>query len=192
MDAPRWPDSFGPERYPQFRLRVATPLATPVQPLSSPRAARGAGPRATARKPVPPPWVTVTEAARRLGVSTKTVRRRIADGSLAAHKALGPGGFCYRVTDPSVLVVQAGLDTGLDRAPRRDAQAGQQLGQAVGQTLLELSTRLAAAEVRAARAEWERDALRAQLAALAPAPPPPGVVLPWWRRFWPRALDWAP
>lgn len=55
-----------------------------------------------------PPGITITEAARRLGVSTKTVRRRIAEGSLAAHKASGPGGFQYRVTDPTVLVVRAG------------------------------------------------------------------------------------
>ncbi len=67
--------------------------------------------------------ITITEAARRLGVSPKTVRRRIATGELAAHKATGPGGFQYRVTDPRVLVVRAGqpnLDTPRDSVDKRE------------------------------------------------------------------------
>jgi len=132
--------------------------------------------------------VTIAEAARRLGVSTKTVRRRIADGSLLAHKAQGPGGFQYRVTDPSVLVVDAGSTPSVDRKVRPDAGLDKQ----VGHVLLELSNRAASAEVRAARAEWERDALRAELESLRRAvaapveatAPPPGRGWRWW---WPFA-----
>lgn len=33
----------------------------------------------------PPAWLTIPEAADWLGVSTKTIRRRIADGTIKAH-----------------------------------------------------------------------------------------------------------
>ena len=35
------------------------------------------------------PFLTITEAAARIGVNTKTVRRRIADGSLVGYR-VGP------------------------------------------------------------------------------------------------------
>jgi excisionase family DNA binding protein len=177
------PTRWGP-RYRESTLRVPWGLGTLVQPTVAARAAPRPRGSPNGRKPVPPQSVTITEAARRLGVSTKTVRRRIADGSLLAHKASGPGGFVYRVTDPSVLVVQPGLDAGLDTRARADAGAGQQ----VGRTLLELASRVAAAEVRAARAEWERDALRAENESLRRALPtqPPAARAP--RRWWP--LRW--
>jgi len=33
----------------------------------------------------PPAWLTIAEAAEWVGVSTKTIRRRIADGTIKAH-----------------------------------------------------------------------------------------------------------
>ncbi|MGH3261435.1 MAG: helix-turn-helix transcriptional regulator [Trebonia sp.] len=36
-----------------------------------------------------PDWVTIATAAERLGLSTKSVRRRIADGTLPAYR-IGP------------------------------------------------------------------------------------------------------
>jgi excisionase family DNA binding protein len=36
-----------------------------------------------------PDWVTIAAAAERLGLSTKSVRRRIADGTLPAYR-IGP------------------------------------------------------------------------------------------------------
>lgn len=36
-----------------------------------------------------PDWVTIAAAAKRLGLSTKSVRRRIADGTLPAYR-IGP------------------------------------------------------------------------------------------------------
>lgn len=164
--------------YPQFGLTVAWCLAGLVHWTVQ---ARRIGPR----KPVAPQWVTISEAARRLGVSTKTIRRRILDGTLAAHKAQGPGGFVYRVTDPAVLVVDTSLPVQVDRGGQRTAAPGAQ----VGQVVLELANKLAAAEVRAARAEWERDRLRAELAALPPnGGGPAPVERRWW---WPFPVRWG-
>lgn len=43
-------------------------------------------------------WLTVTEAAAQLGVSEKTLRKRIARGNVAAHKVTLPtGGWAWRV-----------------------------------------------------------------------------------------------
>ncbi|MFQ5860506.1 MAG: excisionase family DNA-binding protein [Dehalococcoidia bacterium] len=42
--------------------------------------------------------LSITEAARRLAVSEKTVRRRIQRGELTAERAPAPGGFEYRVS----------------------------------------------------------------------------------------------
>lgn len=127
-----------------------------------------------------PPSVTITEAARRLGVSTKTIRRRISDGSLAAHKASGPGGFVYRVTDPSVLVIAAGESVARATSAKQD-QGGWPT------VVKDLLDRLSEAERRAQRAEWELDILRADLAT-PPALPAPSadVSKPRWTWPWSR------
>lgn len=136
--------------------------------------------------------ITIAEAARRLGVSTKTIRRRIATGELAAHKAAGPGGFQYRVTDPVVMVVTAGAPS-VDAQPAQRGQRAGGVDKEVGHVLLELSNRAASAEVRAARAEWERDALRAEVESLrrvVPAlvePVPARARRRWW---WPFPVNW--
>lgn len=106
--------------------------------------------------------MTISEAARRLGVSTKTIRRRIATGEIEAHKASGPGGFQYRVTDPAVLalpIVQASLPTPSPRAGHADARAWTSLVEG-------LTARLVEEREARVRAEWERDQLRLAL------PPP--------------------
>jgi hypothetical protein len=51
--------------------------------------------------------ISIPQAAHVLGVSAKTVRRRLRAGVIAAVQADGPGGFKWRVTDP--LLVAAGL-----------------------------------------------------------------------------------
>jgi excisionase family DNA binding protein len=115
------------------------------------------------------PSVTIAEAARRLGVSTKTIRRRIARGDLAALH----DGTAYRVTDPRATIVGEGQPS-LDNWDNRDTPAKRD--GTMGTAVLELSRRLVDAEVRAARAEWEL----AQLRRALPAPEPPR---PWWA-FW--------
>jgi excisionase family DNA binding protein len=125
--------------------------------------------------------VSIAEAARRLGCSTKTVRRRILAGELAAHKASGPGGYQYRVTDPSVLVIAAGearVPSPLATRTKRDDGGWP----AVVKDLLD---RLSVAEQRALRAEWELELLRTETTVPRPEPRPSlAIGLPK-RRWWP-------
>lgn len=44
-------------------------------------------------------WLTTTEAAERLGVSPKTVYRRISDGTLAAYRLANSGQYKIRAED---------------------------------------------------------------------------------------------
>jgi len=128
---------------------------------------------------VPVPSVTITEAARRLGVSTKTIRRRIATGEIAAHKAAGPGGFQYRVTDPDVLALPAGqasLPAPASRGGHADALAWTRLVES-------LSARLADEREARLRAEWERDQVAAELAARRPVLAAPALARRWWWPF---------
>lgn len=129
---------------------------------------------------MPIPSVTITEAARRLGVSTKTIRRRIAEGTVAAHKASGPGGFCYRVTDAAVLAIPAGqvsLPVPASRGGHAEALAWTRLVEG-------LAAQVADERVARARAEWERDRLAAENAALRRALPAPAPEAAPRRRWW--------
>lgn len=192
MDAgdPDQPDKPAPNpSYREYGLTVPWGQATPVQPTTAGRRTTRAPSGSVGRRPAVDRSITISEAARRLGVSTKTIRRRIADGSLAAHKAAGPGGFQYRVTDPVVMVVDAGSAPSLPTRARSDAGLDKQ----VSHVVLELSNRAASAEVRAARAEWERDALRAELESLRRAVPALVEQAParsWRRWWWPFPVNW--
>ena len=55
---------------------------------------------------------TIKEAAEALGLSEKTVRRRIKDGTLKAQQTQGKYGIEYHITDlKEVLSLDKGLDT---------------------------------------------------------------------------------
>lgn len=42
-------------------------------------------------------WVTIAEAAKRLGVSVDTVRRRVKDGSLTSQQVQRPQGYTWQI-----------------------------------------------------------------------------------------------
>ena len=72
----------------------------------------------------PQAWVSLDEAASRLGVSIKTLRRRIQKGQIQAQKVEIPGGFTYRVQFPPQKVARGIpiLSTGLaSRLPKPSA-----------------------------------------------------------------------
>src|SRR3954454_24752026 len=94
----------------------------------------------------PGEWVTVAEAARRIGITPKAVRERIRHGSVR-WKANGNAGRLVLVTEPA-------------REPPREA------GDAVGEELAELREALGEERVARARAEGELAAERRMNAGL--------------------------
>ena len=57
---------------------------------------------------------TIKEAAEALGLSEKTIRRRIKDGTLKAEQSQGKYGIEYRITDIKDIKDALPLDKGLD------------------------------------------------------------------------------
>lgn len=51
-------------------------------------------------------WLSIPEAAQALGVSTKTVRRRIQKGDIPAEKVLGPYGLQYQIPAHAISTAQ--------------------------------------------------------------------------------------
>lgn len=97
--------------------------------------------------------VPLKQAAKRLGISTDTVRRRIKSGSLEAEKRATPQGGEWWVTLP-------------DDAPGEDPDTMQEAGDAAQAVeLAVLRARLIELEARAAELRDERDAWRDQATA---------------------------
>jgi len=113
--------------------------------------------------------VSVAEAARILGVSPQTIRRRIKRGILQAQKVDRPQGFTYRVDVPDEVIDQV--------PPARDAtpdQVNTSLSQALGLIArLQEENRDLAHQLGMFRERAET------LQKLLEAPKPP----PWWRRL---------
>src|SRR3954466_4155752 len=104
-------------------------------------------------------WVPVAEAARRLGVSTRAIRKRIERGTLAARP---------RGNEGREVFLPDGTGTGPvpEQGPRTGAGTGESSGPAQLEAVLEvarLEVRLAEREAAAAKVETE---LRGTVAAL--------------------------
>lgn len=129
------------------------------------------------------PPLTIADAARALGVSTKTIRRRIESGQLEATRvAMAGGGWSWVIT--SALVLPAGfVPTPIGDARPADAETGLAVREAPAAVLaalverldgldqavravVDLAEKLAVAEGRAVRAEVARDSLNSRVQQL--------------------------
>jgi excisionase family DNA binding protein len=98
-------------------------------------------------------WLSLREAALRLGVSERTIRRRIHSGTLRAERAVGAFGPEYRLTPEVVESAQVRQTvTVLPQPPAGDAR---QLAALIAAAVEPLVTELAAlrADLAAERAE---------------------------------------
>lgn len=116
------------------------------------------------------PAVTLADAARRLGVTEKTIRRRIKRGELAAVRVMRPQGHEWRVKLPAVQVADqvdaAGVPRDLDEDLDREgcvATADQVRPGAAVQLAQMLAEQLAAERERSAALERERFELAGRL-----------------------------
>jgi excisionase family DNA binding protein len=126
--------------------------------------------------------VSISEAARRLGVSVSTVRRRLKAGEIpGAHKAPGPDGEEYRIPVASLPEPSTGRPvTSLEDDLRRQLDE-ERRARELAEALLESERR--------GRDELARtvEVLRESIEALNRALPPAPVVIEqksgrWWKR----------
>jgi excisionase family DNA binding protein len=114
----------------------------------------------------------VPEAARVLGVSVETVRRRIRAGELQGERVPTPWGWSYRVTVPDrteAVIAQAAVPT--DRETMLAAQV-----EDLRAMVATLTTLLQARET--AETDLRRALLQARETAMPPAP-----ARSWWARL---------
>jgi hypothetical protein len=142
-------------------------------------------------------WLTSHAAQQQLGISERTLFRRIARGQLERrHRANGQ----VEVWVPTAEATTATADSAPD-TDRQHAQAEQALvlvdrfGQAVAQQVAPLLQEMAAMRQQLVDQAEEIGRLRAQLDRRAPAPAAPADTdrqtdghPPWWRRWWPRGM----
>lgn len=64
------------------------------------------------------PWVTIQEAAEYLGITTATVRRRIASGDLKARRLKGGPSIRLRASDVEALLEPVRRTAAPRRSPR--------------------------------------------------------------------------
>jgi excisionase family DNA binding protein len=136
--------------------------------------------------------VTIEEAARALGVSTATVRRRIRQGRLQAVKAATTTGFVYRIRLPEDAERLAILPTRMEGL--RGMEGMVQAFRAELSGLVDLTTTQGRRVEELVR---ENEQLRAQVLALQAPQPDPAADEPrataapaeerprasWWRRW---------
>jgi excisionase family DNA binding protein len=93
-------------------------------------------------------WLTLSQAAEQLGISTRTLRRWIHDGKLRADLRLGPYGQQYLVPISELSSLQVARD--VDRMRREGDLEGlaRLLGSYLSQREADLQTRLAALEAQ--------------------------------------------
>jgi excisionase family DNA binding protein len=84
---------------------AATVAPTPMRPTGTPPAMPSRAARDLENYGPPAQWVTIAAAAQRLGISTKSIRRRIADGTLPAYR-VGPRLIRLNLLDVDRLMVR--------------------------------------------------------------------------------------
>ena len=123
----------------------------------------------------------INEAAKKLNVSTRTIRRHIKSGKIKAELIKGSFGDEYRILE---LPPQFDPNADLDNDQAMDMRATSANGSVQGMELIrELQEKnLALAAQLGAAAERLRS-MENQLKLLAPPPSVKMAKEPWWRRF---------
>ena len=129
-------------------------------------------------------WLTLAEAARRVGCSIDTVRRRLKRGELESRQVAARHGLAWQVR-------LSGLQTvGGDPAQPAQSPGVAELVRLVGdqqQTILELSGRCGFLQAQVQQLRAALEAPKAAEMAQEPTPDheaaPEPVTRPWWR-FW--------
>jgi excisionase family DNA binding protein len=148
-----------------------------AQPDQPPEDSPGESPAHPPDQPAQAPIqaLTIPEAARVLGLSVVTIRRRLKRGELRGQRVPTPAGFEWRILLPSPLVDAAGA-AGADQATRQGGDQGGPNQETAGadQRLIE-ALQAQNAELRAELAARRREVqeLHVLLARWQPALPPP-------------------
>ena len=131
--------------------------------------------------------VSIDEAARLLGVSQDTIRRRIRNGELKAHQETRPQGYVWRVTLPDEEPESEGQNhVGDTYLSSELVEALRDTIQRQDNTIAQLRTQLEAKDRQLetrAREVQELHVLLQQAQAVLPAP---RDNRPWWQRLWRR------
>lgn len=107
-------------------------------------------------------YLSIEEAAKRLGVSSDTVRRRIKRGDLRAEKQKGPYGYCWMIPESEIRIAQEITEV----VPVNRPVAIPDLVDAIAARLDgKLSEALSTLAEEQARTRAEVEALRQELAA---------------------------
>ncbi len=121
----------------------------------------------------------INEAAKKLNVSTRTIRRHIKSGKIKAELIKGSFGEEYRILElPPQFDPNASPDTGqaIDRQTGNGSVQGIELIRELQEKNLALAAQLGAAAERIRNME-------SQLKLLTPPPSVKVAREPWWRRF---------
>jgi excisionase family DNA binding protein len=136
--------------------------------------------------------VSIQEAARRLGGSQDTIRRRIRRGALQAHQVPTPQGFRWAVelpdppeADQAEPMPPQGQDVGAAQEVEDSRRVGGE-AQALRELVDTLQSQVEGQreELEARRREVQELHVLLQQHVQQRALPPPGVPS-WWRRLWP-------
>jgi predicted site-specific integrase-resolvase len=114
---------------------------------------------------------TIPEAARRLGVSEHTVRRRVRSGELPGKQVATPQGFTWVVDIP-------------DDAPESETSSGEV--QALRELVVNLQDRISAQDKELEAKNKQIEQLHILLQQAQAALPAPRDNRPWWQRWWRR------
>ncbi len=114
---------------------------------------------------------TIPEAARRLGVSEHTVRRRVRSGELAGKQVATPQGFTWLVDIP-------------DDLPEPEISSGEV--QALRELVANLQDRINAQGKELEAKNKQIEQLHVLLQQAQAALPAPRDNRPWWQRLWRR------
>ena len=131
--------------------------------------------------------VSIDEAARLLGVSQDTIRRRIRNGELKAHQETRPQGYVWRVTLPDEEPESEGQNhVGDTYLSSELVEALRDTIQRQDDTIAQLRTQLEAKDRQLETRAREVQELHVLLQQAQAALPVPRDNRPWWQRLWRR------
>jgi excisionase family DNA binding protein len=131
--------------------------------------------------------VSIDEAARLLGVSQDTIRRRIRNGELKAHQETRPQGYVWRVTLPDEEPESEGQNhVGDTYLSSELVEALRDTIQRQDNTIAQLRTQLEAKDRQLETRAREVQELHVLLQQAQVALPTPRDNRPWWQRLWRR------
>jgi excisionase family DNA binding protein len=127
-------------------------------------------------------WLSVEQAARALGISTKTVRRKIASGELPSRKEPTPRGERWLVQLSGQIAPSTTLDTG-QNAPVQSLLVLSQGFQALQEHNTGLAQELARVQDERVDMSRQLGRLEAELAAARTEVERLKKSRPWWQRW---------